>query len=96
MARDIHEDPIYEFFLSRHKEEFLREVLEASDAERACANFPDDRILDFIELLNSNIAISLLIRYPEDFVGAIRSDIGALKYRLTPAQLKKRLKKAKE
>jgi len=96
MARDIHEDPIYEFFIARHKDQFLREVLEASDAERACSTFPDDRILDFIELLNSNVAISLLIRYPEDLVGTIRSDIGALKYRITPAQLKRRLKKAKE
>jgi len=95
MAKDIKQDEDFRWFMREHSDDFIREVVEASDAEKACETFPGDPIRRMLELLNSNIAIGLVVRYPADLVGAISDEIDAGKHKITPAQLKKKIAKAK-
>jgi hypothetical protein len=96
MAKDIRQDEDYRFFMREHSDDFMSEVLASGDAERACESFPGDPIRRMLEMLNSNFIGPLLFRYPDDLVGAIADDIDAGKYKITPEQLKKKLKKAKK
>lgn len=95
MPRDKKGDKILDWWISRHKEDFVAEMMMASEAERACETFPADRILDFIDLLNSNFAPYLLIKYGDELIDIISDEIDAGKYKITPEELQKRLKKAK-
>lgn len=89
-------DAMLGWFLSRHKEEIRQDLMMASDGERVCDTFPGDRIMDFFDLLNSNILICLLMKYGIGLVGIVAEAVNAQEFKLTPAQLKKRLAGAKK
>lgn len=87
---------IFDWFLSRHGDEIKTDLMTASDGERACSTFPDDRILDFLDLLNSNVVGLLLTVYGANFVTMISREVGAEKFKLTASKLKRRLEQAKK
>lgn len=82
-----------DWFLSRWKDEIRQDLMGASDAERVCETFPGDRIMDFLDLINSNIAICLLFKYGTGLVDIIADAVDAKRYKITPVQLKKLRKK---
>ena len=97
MAKDIQDDKILSWWLRKWESEFLREVINTPDAARAVETFPSEQILELMEIMNSGIMTGYLLpKYGFELVQVVADHIGAEKYRLTPEQLKKKLKKAKK
>jgi hypothetical protein len=86
-------DTMLDWFLSRHRENIRQDLMMASDGERVCDTFPGDRIMDFFDLLNSNVLICLLMKYGIDLVEIVAKAVNAQEFKLTAAQLKERLGK---
>lgn len=87
---------IWEFWIHKWKSEFLQELVNAPKAARAVASYPTDQILDFIEMINSNIGIVLLAHYGDELIDMIADAVDAEKYRVSPEELKKELAKEKK
>lgn len=83
------DDKLIEYFLYKHGEEIKRDVMSCPDSVRVLETFPTDQILDFIELVNSNIVICLLFKYNTKLVELIATEIEADKFKLDPKKLKK-------
>lgn len=97
MPRDIQGDEILSWWLRKWEGEFIREVVNTPDAARAVASFPSEQILELMDIINSGIMTGYLLpKYGFELVQIVADHVGAEKYRLTPEQLKKKLKKGKK
>lgn len=86
---------IFDFWIHKWKAEFLQELVNAPVPARAVASYPTDQILEFIELINSNLGIVLLGYYGDELIDMIADAVDAEKYRVSPDELKKHLVKEK-
>lgn len=86
-------DQLLEYFLYRWKKEIFNDLTNYPEHIRALETFPGDQIMDFLDLLNSNIAIALLQSYGTKLVDIIAKEIGAEKLKVDSKELEGESKK---
>lgn len=90
-------DPMLEWFLHRWKGEIFADLTNYPEHIRALETFPRDQIMDFIDLLNSNVAIGLLYKYNTTLLDIIIEATGAEKLKVDAKELgQKKPKKSKK
>lgn len=82
-------DRLLEYFFYRHKEEILRDLAGYPEHIRALETFPGDQIIDFLEILNSNIIMALLFRYDTKLVKIIEKELETDRFKVDPATLQR-------
>lgn len=81
-------DKMLEYFLYRWKKEIFADLSNYPEHIRALETFPRDQIMDFIDLLNSNIVIALLYKYNTRLLDIIIKETGAEKLKVDSKELK--------
>ena len=91
-------DPILEYFLIKNKKEILFDLSRYPQEIKILSIYPDFQILDYIEIMNSNIAIVLLQKYDIKLVEFIKKELNwdKIKAKLLEPPKQKDLDKARE
>lgn len=90
-------DPMLEYFLHRWKGEIFADLTNYPEHIRALETFPRDQIMDFIDMLNSNVAIGLLYKYNTTLLDIIIKETGAEMLKVDAKELgQKKPKKSKK
>jgi len=85
-----HNDPMLEYFLYRWKKEIFNDLTNYPDHIRLLETFPNDQIMDFLDLLNSNIVAALLYKYNTKLLDYIKAEIEWEKLKVDAKELAKK------